>query len=296
MTLVNLEILSFDMLHHIILFVDIKSLLTIYSISTIFAEFSRLNLRSILCKILQRTITRNIQYYDMKQLIELSKFPFNYVSYHDFDMKNIIFSDPTEYNYDLMRQDQDMVYNIINLQYDYGINDEFIISGCEMESDSGVKQIMFHPYEVQNFSMKDAYTLNDCIEAEIKSFDERFINVMNIIYKSCVNILYDNMYQMKMLHFRKDMPESAGFKNFIIYQIDEETYQIIHEKNSNILLKLSRNFQENLIFNNKHINIEKIRDKKIKFIPFIHIRFLYSKFGSCKLQHEIIGAKILNIS
>ena len=260
--------------------IDIESLLTIYNISSIFAEFSRCNLRSILCEILRRTIKYNINRFDMRQLIELSKF--HCISYKDVNVENIIYG---EISFDLH----------INIQYSYN---DFIISGCEMESTDGVTPIIYYRDEIRkplSHKMDDEYETYYYIKASFDLFHTDFINTMNGIYKSYTNVIYANKRKMKMWHLNIDMPEPTGIRRPIYYERDLITNEIIPKTNPMMYLKLSPKFHQNIIFNGNHINIAELYDKNIKFIPLIHLRALYCKDQQCMLKHEIIGAEILSM-
>ena len=65
--------LPFDVLLCIIAYVDIKTLLSIYVTSN---EFSKLNLETMLRQKLTYISRLNLKNYDLKRLINLSKFPF----------------------------------------------------------------------------------------------------------------------------------------------------------------------------------------------------------------------------
>lgn len=72
------DLIPLDILKYIISYLDNKSLLLIYAISSKFAEFSRLNLRTLLCKNLKIMTRFNLTDWSTKRLVNLIKFPLKY--------------------------------------------------------------------------------------------------------------------------------------------------------------------------------------------------------------------------
>lgn len=295
-----------DLFKLIISHLDNHALISLYQISS----FIRSNLESWLRENLIKDVKFSIDGYQLPKLLKLNRFPFNYISYSELNSNNIRFNEITNvigYNYatNTKVRSQDKV---IKLNYEYhNIIDEFFIVGCEMEAKHGILlESQIKPdYTYYNEKIYDEYDcqVDETDEVMKVKFDMNnkshleFIYSIDIIYKSCINIISNNKRKVGMNHFSVDVPRASGFQYPIIrkYRMPDLMLQGNSSVRSTLMyFNLSPQFYDNIRYKNETVTISK--NTRFSFVPLLHIKLLHFVRDTCRFKIMIYGGEILNIN
>ena len=305
------DTLPVDVLHVIMSHTDWMTIIKIHKISSLFNKFLKTNLELILYKQLIIPNKYDLQKQDLTYdqrvclLIKLLKFPFITISYTDFNINNIVYDDPVRFppifniknDYDIINITND--YDIINFTYNYGkFLDNLTIMGCKMKTHKSIRyaddyydcKSFFRVFQkIDNIKKSDHYIM---IEFDLKNDQHvNFINTINTIYDSCVNIIHNNKAKIKMSYFNKHQ-SYRGLTNPIRYHCSELDGSPIMELDPYMYLKVANNFADNIIHKCHHFNIKDFTPKR-NFIPIINFNLIVRDGARCILKYEMIGAEIL---
>lgn len=190
-------------------------------------------------------------------------------------------------------------YYKIPLFYNYGSDHDlnlkdFFFEGCEMETNSGIQSIINHDGATKHYIFTQ-FDSNNPIHTQ-------WIASMRKIYDDCVDLLYSIKKKIKMYGFDKNYPEWTGFKFPLYYPRDNNTGEILKDKPPSMFLKLFGNGrrlnQEQTLFTDMHGNPvpwELLSNIQMKFIPLIHIKYIYVNNSRASIQMHLQSAIITSI-
>lgn len=221
----------------------------------------------------------------------------NCILYDEFQNDNLKFDNPLRIT-EAPPRIRSQSFDIIKLRYGYhdgSILDEFTMTGCEMIINEGSFTSEGFYYEYQ-----DSQVLNDIsgssdlyIRPKLDLQNPscvKFIQIIDMISNSCIDIIHENKQHLKLPHFNKDYPEATGFTKPIIYVRDQMTGEIIPDLNPSLYLRLS---DSNNVLNK--IEFRHYSRTSVKFIPTLHIQLLQIQNKRCTLNMIMTDAEILNI-
>ena len=223
---------------------------------------------------------------------------YDIVSYDVFDMKNMRASSPdqkTAKGKSDKGDEIDIKYYIIMLTYNYGIPgqpriSDFYLEGCELESNGG---IIDNTAKGRGFSIMTR--LSPSNPEHVK-----FENCINHIYGGCCYIIGQNKGTLGMRSFDPAHPGET-FKNPIYIPYDKITCDPIPGRDHTMFLKLFRRgfgvMEEKTLFtdlNGKPIDWTLLMAVKMKFIPLLYIKRIYSG-NKPSLQIELQSALVTSV-
>lgn len=215
-----------------------------------------------------------------------------YVNFQNFDVRKIRNKPSEQRKINSSKSNTPISYYFIPLFYMYGNDNtsigDFLLETCEMETNYGITETSSesNTSEYLKPSIFCKFNLNN---PEHTSFLEK----MNSIYDTCVEMLYNERKNVKLFNFSKENAEFL-FKNPIYYPKDDEG-NLIKGRSPSIYLKLLKRKTSFVDLNNYTVPWIYLKDVEMKFIPLIHIRGVFIQSTRVTIQMEVLSAVITSI-
>ena len=174
-------------------------------------------------------------------------------------------------------------YHELSLMYKYKYEDDIIIEGCPMESSFGIQM---RPKPNQQ-------GIETTLGCKIK--DLQFLAFIERMYNDLAQIIFNHKGQVQMHHFNVNHAE-CFFKYPIFKPRDHVTGEFLPNREPSIFLKLQTGFLNQTIFTDDltvMIPWHELSGTYIKFIPYIHIKYIYIGHGRASLQLTLLKATVL---